>query len=139
MGFGPRFGENTKKRKSGFFLKVKQANIKLKAPCVLATVKLQGHRPLPPWTDNQPFFWLTTPPLAGEPHINFPIVPRCRTLHVGLNEFSELESGALGPLANLRTFTMVGCGADSFTVAADAFKNNQLLARNSNANDFLTL
>ena len=36
----------------------------------------------------------------------------------------------------LRTFTMVGCSADSLTVAADAFEGNQLLARSSNANDF---
>ena len=60
-------------------------------------------------------------------HVSIPY--RFRTLHVGLNEFTELESDALEALPNLREFTVEGCdtGVDRLTVEGGAFRNNPLL------------
>ena len=54
---------------------------------------------------------------------------RFRTLHAGLNEFTELESDALKALPNLREFTMEGCdvGANRLIIEGGAFRNNPLL------------
>ena len=54
---------------------------------------------------------------------------RFRTLHIGLNEFTELESNALETLPNLEVFTVEGCntGVNRLTIESGAFRNNPLL------------